>query len=393
MNAVNRRLMPSLYDVLGVSRSASEDEIKKAYRKLALQHHPDKGGNEEKFKELQKSYDILSDERKRSIYDQTGQESNEDLSDGIPFSGGMPFHMGPNPFGMPFDIGSMFGMFGPQKNGGPRQQTPMGKGPPKIHEIPISLSDFYHGKDIHIKFERQKFCESCKGSGAEKYDTCGGCGGGGVKVRHIMMGPGMMAQMQGPCGACGGEGAKVLEVCGTCRGSKRINEKKTLEVKVPAGSMEGEVLIFPEACSEVPDYEKAGDLHFQISRATGGTWARSGPGGRHLETEVVLCLGEGLLGGQVELEDHPSGETMVVQIPPGCFSGDVLCLTGHGMPVKGSSQNGDLYLKIKVVVKGTERDTLVSAQGLLKPIFEGACRAVKGEEGDVIRDAYLVKVA
>jgi DnaJ-class molecular chaperone len=187
----------------------------------------------------------------------------------------------------------------------------------------------------------------------------------------------------------------VLEICGSCKGSKRLNEKRVLEVKVAPGTAEGEVLVFPEACSEVPEYEKAGDLHLQIERQSPGAaasvWTRSGPGNRHLETEAVLCMSESLLGCRVELENHPSGDSLFVQIPPGCFTGDVLCLTGHGMPT-GNIAYGDLYLKIRVVVKGSERASLTSeaVQGLLKPVFEGNCRASSGGE-DVIKEVYLAK--
>ena len=369
-----------LYAVLGVDRAASANDIRKAHQRLARQHHPDKGGEEEMFKKVQRAYEILSDDEKRRHYDRTGSTEEVQGPPGFPGFGGGG---GPMPFA--FDIGSLFGMFGQGK------KPKGGQAPPRKEMLPLTLEQLYAGHSFTIHLDRSKGCGTCAGSGAARKESCGTCGGQGKTINVVQMG-GMMAHMQGPCGACGGEGVKVLEVCGGCRGAKRINEKRTLEVKVPAGSMEGEILIFPEACSEVPEYEKAGDLHFQISRAAGGAWTRTGAGGRHLETEVVLCLGEGLLGVRVELEDHPSGETRVVQIPPGCFSGDTLCLSGHGMPIKGSSQNGDLHLKIKVVVKGSERATLASVQDLLKPVFEGTCRPLpEGDEGEVIRDAYLVK--
>ena len=372
------RAAGDLYAVLGVDRSASANDIRKAHQRLARQHHPDKGGEEEMFKKVQQAYEVLSNDEKRRHYDMTG--STEDQGPAVGFPGFGPG--GPMPFA--FDIGSLFGMFGQGKR-------PKGaQAPPRKETLPLTLEQLYTGHSFTIHLDRSKGCGSCGGSGAARKETCGTCGGQGKTVNVVQMG-GMMAHMQGPCGACGGEGAKVLEVCGTCRGVKRINEKKTLEVKVPAGTAEGEVLIFPEACSEIPEYEKAGDLHLQVQverPGSGRLWTRTGT---RLETEAVLCLSESLLGCRVELENHPSGELLRVQIPPGCCSGDVLCLSGYGMPVKGSSQNGDLHLSIRVVVKGSERATLASesVQSLLKPVLEGNCRVVVEE--DVIRDAYLVK--
>ena len=166
---------------------------------------------------------------------------------------------------------------------------------------------------------------------------------------------------------------------------------------MPAGSTAGEVLVFSEACSEVPEYDTAGDLHLRIEIQAAGVGDRRWVAvqSSHLETDVVLSLSESLIGCRLSLEDHPSQDPLLVQIPPGCFSGDVLCLTGHGMPVRGTTKNGDLYLKIRVVVKGSERAALAAeaAQGLLTPLFGGGCRADEVPEGiEVLKEVYLSKL-
>ena len=162
-----------LYNILGVSRNADESEIKKQYRKLCLTHHPDKGGDEEKFKKIQKAYEVLGDDKRRKMYDQMGiVDENE--------SGGMPFGGGGG-----VDLGSIFAnMFGGGFN--PFDQAPNMPGrmkrhkpQPKVHEIPVSLYDFYYGKQIKIQFERQKFCLSCKGEGFSSFKTCNSCNGQG----------------------------------------------------------------------------------------------------------------------------------------------------------------------------------------------------------------------
>ena len=364
------RAAGDLYAVLGVDRTASVNDIRKAYQRLARQHHPDKGGEEEMFKKIQQAYEVLADDEKRRRYDMTGS-TEEAPPPGFGPGGGMPFA---------FDIGSLFGMFGQGK------RPKGGQAPPRKEALGLTLEQLYTGHAFTIHLDRSKGCGTCAGSGAARKETCGSCGGQGKTVNIVQMG-GMMAHMQGPCGACGGEGSKVLEICGTCKGAKRLNEKRMLEVKVPAGTAEGDVLVFPEACSEVPEYEKAGDLHLRVEIQP-SPWRMMAP---HLETDVTLNLAESLLGCQIELEQHPSQDPLFVKIPPGCVSGDVLCLTGLGMPIKGTVKNGDLYVRIKVVVKGSERTTLAAeaTQGLLQPVFGSNCRMVTG--GEAVQTAYLSK--
>jgi len=366
--------MPSLYDTLGIQRSADANDIKRAYRKLAMEHHPDKGGDTEKFKEIQKANEILSDERRRSIYDQTGQETNEpmqDFSDGIPFGGGMPFNMGGNPFGggVPFDIGNLFGMFGPR--GGPNKQPPGAKGPPKVHEIPISLADFFHGKELHIKFERQKFCEGCKGSGAERYEACGGCNGSGVKTQMMMIGPGMMAQMQRPCEECSGGGKRVATACVPCGGKKFKAQEKSLTAKIIPGMRPGETLMFLKECSDQAEYSEPGDVHINLQEADEDIRFKRVPGTDDLQATIRISLKGSLLGYAELLLTHPAHPNgLLITVPAGTQNGEVLHITGEGMPQK-SGGRGALHVTVFIVITPAERSALKEKVGALQDLFSG----------------------
>lgn len=369
--------MPSLYDTLGVSRTADAADIKKAHRKLVIEHHPDKGGDAEQFKQIQHAYEILSDDRKRAVYDQTGQDSNEatqDFSDGIPFGGGMPFHMGANPFGgrgVPFDIGNLFGMFGPRGPGAQRQgsQQQQGKAPPKVHEVAISLADFYHGKEFTIKFERQKFCETCKGSGAEKMETCGGCNGSGSKVHMVMMGPGMMAQMQHPCDDCGSTGKRVGTPCAPCGGKKFKAQEKSLTAKIVPGMRPGETLIFSKECSDQPEFSEPGDVHITLQEADEAIKFRRVRDTDDLQTVLHISLKAGLLGCTETIHTHPAHpDGLAIVVPPGTQNGEVLRIPGEGLRQK-SGGRGALHVTVMITVTTAERATLKEKMAQLSGLF------------------------
>jgi DnaJ family protein A protein 2 len=356
--------MASLYDKLGVPRSADATEIKKAYRKLAMTHHPDKGGNPEEFKVIQHAYEVLTDDQKRAIYDQTGQELNGAQDDGIPFAGGMPFPMG----GMPFDLGSMFGMFGP-RGPGPQQQQKQPKGPPKIHEIPISLWDYYHGKELFIKFERQKFCEACTGSGAESYESCRGCNGSGVKQKIMMLGPGMAAQVQGPCDECGGGGKRVLATCKACSGKKFKGQEKSLTAKITPGMRPGETLLFSRECSDQQEYMEPGDVHINLQEADETIRFSRIPGTDDLQTTVQISLKESLLGCTQRIETHPGHPAgLVVTVPCGTQNRETLVLSGEGMPQKRGGR-GALHVNVVVNVTPSDREMLVAKKQELQVLL------------------------
>jgi len=363
--------MPSLYDRLQVQRGADAKEIRNSYMKLARTHHPDKGGDPEQFKEIQKAYEILSDDHKRAIYDQTGQEHNDaqpDHTEGIPFAHGMPF----NPFagqGVPFDIGNLFGMFGPQGQQG--QQGHRGHKPePKVHQLPISLWDYYHGKQIRIQFERQKFCGSCKGSGAESHEACGSCGGSGTKQQMMMMGPGMNVVMRGPCDACGGQGKRVALACKVCAGKRTVSQEKVLDFKIEPGMKPGDILQFLNECSDQAEYSEPGDVHIYLQEADeAGRFKRAGD---DLRASTQIGLKDALLGCKERMDTHPAHpQGLVIEIPVGVQHGDVIRIEGEGMPRKGGGR-GALHVVVNVVPSVAEKECIARGRTSIEALFVAA---------------------
>lgn len=355
--------MPSLYEDLGVERNADIKEIRKAYLKLSKTEHPDKGGDAERFKVIQNAYDVLSDEQKRAIYDQTGQIQGDEMQ-GQP--GGMPF-------GFPFDIGAMFGGMGgfPFGGGGGGQMNQRQKGkkaPPKIHEINLTLRDFFYGKIIQLKFERQRFCQQCKGQGSDSMQSCNDCNGSGSVERHMVIGPGMHAVSRGPCNPCGGVGKRPVGTCSKCRGAKFSNHEKILKIDIEPGMKPGETMKFQNECSDHPDYEEAGDVHI-ILREADETSAFNRIGD-DLTITVSISLKDSLLGCQKMLEGHPAHpKGVIVNIPPGTIRGDTVVITGEGMPCRGTTQRGNLQLIISMEVSANEKELLRNASKSLSALF------------------------
>jgi DnaJ-class molecular chaperone len=352
----------SLYERLGLQKNADAQEIRKAYLKLSKTTHPDKGGDAETFKKLQQAYEILSDDGKRGFYDQTGQIPGEEVDH--PQSGGIPF---------PFDLGGIFGnMFGggPGGPGGPFRQQNMKqqKAPPKIHEIGLSLRDFYYGKTIQVKFERQKFCTTCRGEGAEMFEICKGCGGSGFRESRIMMGPGMQAITRGPCGQCGTAGKQPVSNCSKCNGVKFTTHEKTLHVKIEPGMRPGEVLIFPNECSDHHDFHEPGDVRI-IMRDTeeNSQFTRTGD---DLSCGLNIRFAEGILGTERVIQGHPAHpDGLLVKIPIGTMHGDDVVVEGEGMPKKGSTHKGNLHLKITLYMVQEDKAILTKNRELLKGLF------------------------
>jgi len=344
----------SLYDVLGLKSNATGDDIKKAYRKLALQHHPDKGGDPETFKKVQQAYDVLGDEQRRRMYDQTGsQEENA-----TPFGGG---------FGMPFNpFGGGFGGF--ETRFGPRPVRREEKGPPKVHEMPLSLHDYFHGKQVKMKFERKTFCTGCNGTGAEAHEACGVCSGSGIRIQHINMGP-FTAMAQTPCNACSGEGKRMTKACSICSATKFTVSEKTVEINIVPGMIPHEVLLFPKECSDNERYAEAGDLQIVLQEADEDIPFKRIKFTDDLLVHTTICLRDMLLGSTRTFEGHPAHpQGLLVEIPVGVQNGDVFVVSREGMPRKGGGR-GDLRVAVAVKAIEGEVATLKTARAVLEGIF------------------------
>ena len=364
----------SLYEKLGVDKNASPDEIKQAYFKLSKTEHPDKGGDAEKFKQINHAYSVLRDPQKRQMYDMTGSDGED--------GGGGPTEINieelfgnATPFGMPFfgGLGAMFGeMFG-GGGGGPQRAGPRKapRGPDKTQDIPLRLADFYNGREISIKFHQQRECKLCKGSGALKTETCSGCKGMGMKILIRQIGPGMIQQSQQKCVDCNGEGKRVLTVCHECSGKKYKSSEKSLTAKIEPGMMDGEKIRFEGECSDAPEFEKPGDVILNLLRTSNDCdfeWQ-----GNDLHTTHSVELSEALLGFNVIIKDHPSGKDITLSWGGGPLQHDtVLVAKGLGMPIKGKKgEFGDLIVHIDVAITTSEkRDGWTKEQReLLQKIF------------------------
>lgn len=368
--------MSDLYSLLGVARDADSKDIKRAYYDLAKVNHPDKGGNPEKFKEIQNAYDVLGDSEKRQMYDMTGNANPNDNPQqgahfnmggmqGMPF--GMPFGMG-GMHGMNVDLGGLFGgMFGGRGNGGSKAKRP--KGSNKMHEIPLSLHDYYFGKKMRFDLERKVFCKECSGHGCLNWKTCSDCRGAGMKETMMQIGPGMMAVNRGPCGACGGEGKSKGTPCKGCDGKTLVTEAKVMESEIKAGASVGDIITFEGMCSDQVEFEKPGDVIISLTKADEELdLIRDGSFLRH---ECVIGLGESLLGCSRSVKSHPAHPSgLNVDIPAGTQSGEIVTIKGLGMPfLREGSGCSDLLVKVFVKASDSEKKALETHKVILQSIF------------------------
>ncbi|KAL5709046.1 DNAj domain protein [Ranunculus cassubicifolius] len=329
------------YDVLGVSKNASTDELKKAYRKAAIKNHPDKGGDPEKFKEISQAYEVLSDPDKRELYDNYGEEG---LKDG-PGVGGDPMDIFANIFGggeSPFG-----GAFGGRGRGGRRQQR---RGEDVVHPLKVSLEDLYGGISKKLSLSRNVICSKCSGKGSKSGAsmTCGSCQGKGMKVSIRQIGPGMIQQMQHPCNECKGTGESISDKdrCGVCKGEKVVTQKKVLEVHVEKGMQNGQKITFPGEADEAPD-TVTGDIVFVIQQKDHPKFKRKGD---DLFLEHKLSLTEALCGFQFVVT-HMDGRQLLIKTQPGevVKPDQYKAINDEGMPMyQRPFMKGKLYIHFTV---------------------------------------------
>jgi molecular chaperone DnaJ len=326
------------YEVLGVPKNASEDEIKKAYRKLAMKFHPDRNPDnkaaEEKFKEAKEAYEMLSDASKREAYDRFGHAGVD------PSQGGGPGAQG---FGGFADVfGDIFGdIFGGQQGRGGGQRSNVFRGADLRYAMDVTLEQAAHGFETEIRVPSWEGCETCKGSGAKpgtKPQTCRSCNGqGSVRVQQGFF------SIQQTCPACHGSGKVIPDPCETCGGAGRVKRNKTLQVKIPAGIDDG--MRIRSAGNGEPGLNggPAGDLYVEIHVKEHPVFQRDGD---DLHCQVPVLMTAAALGGTVKVPTL--GGSAEIELPEGTQAGKTFRLRGKGIKGIRSSYPGDLYAHVVV---------------------------------------------
>ena len=328
------------YEVLGVGKGASEDEIKKAYRRLAMKLHPDRNPGdksaEEKFKEVKEAYEVLSDSKKRAAYDQFGHAGVDPSMGGAGHGGGAGFG------GFDFaDLGDVFSnIFGERFGGGGRGHSEgAARGSDLLYNLDLSLEDAVHGTEIKIQVPTWVKCSECNGSGARKgskVTTCKTCGGSGQV--HVQQG---FFTFQQTCHACRGEGKIIEDPCPKCHGQGRIQERKVLAVKIPAGIGNGDRIRLSGEGEAGMHGAPAGDLYVSVHIRQHPIFQRDN---LDLYCEVPVSFTIAALGGELEV---PTLDGKVkLKVPAETQTGKTLRLRGKG--VKSSRGLGDLFCRITV---------------------------------------------
>jgi molecular chaperone DnaJ len=330
----------SLYEVLGVPKGASQDEIKKAYRKLARQYHPDKNSGdkdaEERFKEVQAAYDVLSDPEKREQYDAWGSPGGRPQ-----YGPGGSFTFDFGDFG---DLGDLLGgLFGGR--GGMRTKASRGQRGQDVEvELNLSFEDALHGLETTIPVSLESACSTCKGSGAKPGTApkiCPQCGGRGV----VSEAQGLFALSQ-PCPRCRGNGTIIEDPCPTCRGTGRERRTRRFKVKIPAGVKEGTRIRLRGKGEAGYGGAPAGDLYVVTRVAPSKLYRRRGDA--DLELEVPVTYPEAALGATVEVPT-PDGRVSL-KVPAGTQDGKLLRIKGRGAPKLKGSGRGDLIARVRLAV-------------------------------------------
>ncbi|MBN9397716.1 molecular chaperone DnaJ [Candidatus Saccharibacteria bacterium 47-87] len=334
------------YEILGVSKTASADEIKKAFRRLAVQHHPDKeGGNEEKFKEINEAYDVLKDAQKRQRYDQFGHAG----VGGATGNGGQP---GANPFegfggqNVNFDFGGGFGDIFDQFFGGGRSQQ---RGPKKGRDVEVQLQltfeEAIFGLEHEMSLDLEDTCEHCHGTTVEpgyEMKTCPTCHGAGqqTRVMNTMFGA---IQQTVPCETCHGAGKIPEKVCSVCHGTGTQRKKQSINVKIPAGIDDGATIRLAGRGEAIGGGEK-GDLYIHIRVKADKKFTREGD---IILSEEHVSMVDAALGTEIDVltVDGP----VRMKVPAGTQSGTDFKLSGHGVPhLRNEDKRGPHIVSIVV---------------------------------------------
>lgn len=349
--------MKDYYSILGVNRDASLEDIKRAYRKLAHKYHPDvKGGSEQKFKEISEAYQVLSDSAKRSQYDRFGRvfESGAQGGDagfgGFRWAWGTPgshadFEEGAG-FGFDFqDIGDIFDEF---FGGGASERHREAKRGRDIEvELEIPLKDVLHTRQEPLSLFKFTACARCQGAGAEpgtKINECFSCRGVGEvqQIRRTVFGS---FTRMGLCPECGGEGMRPEKPCNVCKGEGRVKQEETLTVVIPAGVDTNQILRVEGKGDAGKKKGPAGDLYIRIVVKKHPLFSRKGD---DLTVKKDILFSQAVLGDEIEIPAL-EGSPVLLTVPPGLESGEVLRVKGKGIPHFSGLGRGDLYVELRVV--------------------------------------------
>lgn len=345
------------YDILGVDKKASKEEVKKAFRKLAQKHHPDKGGDEAKFKEITEAYSVLADDKKRREYDSYGQT----FQGGGAGPGGFGFD--PSQFGgVEFDISDLFGGFGDIFGGGGRRPK---RGRDISIDIEIPFKESILGGTKHVLITKVSACDTCEGTGAKpgtEMSTCKECNGAG-KVHETRNSPlGAFTSVR-TCSTCEGVGQVPKEKCGTCSGHGVLRREEELKIQIPQGIDGGEMIRMPGQ-GEAIKGGRSGDLYVKVHVKPHAVFRKEG---MNLVMSMPLKLTDALLGTTATITTIDD-KKLEVKIPPLTEAQQTLRLRGKGVSIDGSS--GDLLIRLtatlpkKLSVKAKRAIEDLKAEGL-----------------------------
>jgi molecular chaperone DnaJ len=365
-----------LYEVLGVKQSADQAEIKKAYKRLARKFHPDVNPGdktaEEKFKEVSRAFEILSDEDKRKVYDELGEEGEKigydpekaqayrqwSSNPGASGRGGAPNF---NDLGFDFDLGDLFNF------GSPRQERSRARpGPDVVASMTVTFERSVLGGEEDIQLTKPKSCRTCKGRGTTASPkSCLACGGTG----RLDMSQGGL-HFAAPCSVCNGTGKQAGPPCTTCGGSGMTQEPTRLKVRIPPGVKEGQKIRLAGQGAPGKNGGPAGDLLISVSVAPHKLFTREG---QDLLLDVPITVGEAMLGAEIEIPTLVG--SVKLRVPPGSQSGQKLRLKGKGVPEVGSKPAGYLYAILSIHVPKGHAEEVKTLASALDELYDGDVRA------------------
>jgi len=328
------------YDILGVNPKCTADELKKAYRKLALKYHPDKNPNEgERFKLISQAYEVLSNEDKRRVYDQGGEQAIKE--------GGSGGHG----FSSPMDIFEMFFGMGGGRRG---QERGPKRGKDVVYQMSVSLDELYNGTTRKLSIQKKVICDKCSGTGTKSpnvgAERCHPCRGSGMQVRVEHLGPSIVQQIQTVCSDCGGKGERIAakDRCKGCDGKKVSKDKKILEVHIDKGMEDGQRIAFSGEGDMEPGLETAGDIIVVLDEKEHQVFKRVRTD--DLLINLDLTLTEALCGFQKGVKTLDNRTLVLTSLPGEVVKhGSVKCVMGEGMPrYKSPFEKGKLIIQFLV---------------------------------------------